>query len=447
MYSNGTLHLTFVRRIACLAFVAALSACATWPVNKPLQQYKPDYGYRFSRYFPSQKDDETFIILTFSGGGTRAAALAYGVLRELDRTPIGGGRSLLDEVDVISSVSGGSFASMYFALNGKEGLPAFERDFLRRDIGGILKRSIWKPQNIVRLMSPRFSRADLAAEIYDREVFHHATYGDVLARNRRPFVIINAAELDVGSRFEFTQEEFDGICSDLESFSVSRAVTASSAVPALLTPIRLRSYAGGCDFKEPEWVDAALGKYATDPLEYREAFERRAIVDESRAALHLMDGGIADNLGLRTAIKAMTGGHGDFSLVDLIRSGKIKRVAVISVNAGREPEMKLGVSERGSSIASVMTKVLDDLIRSTSFETLGLLHKVAEDVDKPLPVYVVQVALYDIADPQERAFFHSIPTAFTLSSEQVDRLIDIGPRMLRDSAAFQALVRDMRDGH
>jgi NTE family protein len=52
--------------------------------------------------------------LTFSGGGTRAAALAYGVLKELKETTIvsGGQRiRLLDEVDSISSVSGGSFTA------------------------------------------------------------------------------------------------------------------------------------------------------------------------------------------------------------------------------------------------------------------------------------------------------------------------------------------------
>lgn len=429
----------------------ALIGCATYPVNSDLKQYKPGYGYRFPRYFPSLQEDETFVILTFSGGGTRAAALAYGVLRELDRTPVGGGKTLLDEVDVISSVSGGSFTAMYYALHGKEGLPSFERDFLRKDIHGDLKRAIWQPSNIVRLLSPHFSRSDLAAEIYDREVFHGQTFSDILTRNRRPFVIVNASEIDIGARFEFTQDEFDRICSDLGQFPVARAVTASSAVPLLLTPIRLRSYAGQCGYVEPPWIAPTLSKYATDPLEYRGAWERRTVLDTQRGALHLMDGGISDNLGLRTAVKAMTSSKGDFSLLDLIRDDKVRRVVVIVVNAGHEAEVRLGLDDRIAGMSMVMRKVMVNMIAGYSFETLGLLKKVAEDIDsyqqpgaKPVGVYVINAGFPAIRDADERNFFNVIPTRFSLPPETIDRLIAIGPKLLKESEAYNAMLRDLR---
>lgn len=58
------------------------------------------------------------LMLAFSGGGTRAAALSYGILKELARTPVSLWEAqprILDEVDIISSVSGGSFAAAYYA--------------------------------------------------------------------------------------------------------------------------------------------------------------------------------------------------------------------------------------------------------------------------------------------------------------------------------------------
>ncbi len=58
-----------------------------------------------------RKADDTFIALAFSGGGTRSAAFAYGVLEELRDTTVmahGRHRRLLDEVDVTTSVPGGS---------------------------------------------------------------------------------------------------------------------------------------------------------------------------------------------------------------------------------------------------------------------------------------------------------------------------------------------------
>jgi hypothetical protein len=60
-------------------------------------------------------------MVAFSGGGTRAASLAYGVLQELADTEMmtaEGPRSLLNEIDMISSVSGGSFTSAYYGLYG-----------------------------------------------------------------------------------------------------------------------------------------------------------------------------------------------------------------------------------------------------------------------------------------------------------------------------------------
>ncbi len=49
------------------------------------------------------------------------ASFAYGVLKELSRTQMStdkSSRPLLHEVDVISSVSGGSFTSAYYTLHG-----------------------------------------------------------------------------------------------------------------------------------------------------------------------------------------------------------------------------------------------------------------------------------------------------------------------------------------
>ena len=96
-------------------------------------------------------------MLTFSGGGTRAAALAYGVLEVLRATPIvweGERRSLLDEVDVISAVSGGSFTAAYYALKRERAFADFESAFLKRDVEADLRRQLLSPVNWARLASP-----------------------------------------------------------------------------------------------------------------------------------------------------------------------------------------------------------------------------------------------------------------------------------------------------
>jgi NTE family protein len=60
-----------------------------------------------------------------------------------------------------------------------------------------------------------------------------------LQQNGRPFLIINATNLESGARSGFTQLYFDAMGSVLESYPIARAVVASSAFPILLSPISL----------------------------------------------------------------------------------------------------------------------------------------------------------------------------------------------------------------
>ena len=69
--------------------VFALVGCTTqFRINVPLERHDPDYGYRLKDIAAPDRSEELLLILTFSGGGTRAAALSYGVLSELARTRI-----------------------------------------------------------------------------------------------------------------------------------------------------------------------------------------------------------------------------------------------------------------------------------------------------------------------------------------------------------------------
>jgi hypothetical protein len=83
------------------------------------------------------RSNELLLILAFSGSGTRAAAFGYGVLEELAATPVvlgGRPRRLLDEVDLISAVAGGSFTAAYYGLYGDRVLHDFETEFLKRPV-------------------------------------------------------------------------------------------------------------------------------------------------------------------------------------------------------------------------------------------------------------------------------------------------------------------------
>jgi NTE family protein len=157
-----------------ILWVALVTGCAHYPVNQPLKQVDLQGGYR-GRYMETSGNSENLLLyLTFSGGGTRAAALSYGVLEELKKTEVvidGTKRRLLDEVDGISSVSGGSFTAGYYGLFGDRIFEDFESKFLKKNIQGALAaRTLLNPINWFRLSSDTFDRSDLAAEYYDEHV-------------------------------------------------------------------------------------------------------------------------------------------------------------------------------------------------------------------------------------------------------------------------------------
>src|ERR1022692_4280453 len=180
-----------------LILVPLLSGCAHYPVNAPLPAVDHRAGYRFQNVAPQTNSDDLALMLAFSGGGTRAAALSYGVLEELKKTQVGhpcNQHPLLEDVGLVSSVSGGSFTAACYALWGDRIFTEFEPRFLKKRVQtGLLLRTL-APWNWIRLASPGFSRSDLAAEYYDRLLFNHATFGDLMTREGCPFLSVNATD-------------------------------------------------------------------------------------------------------------------------------------------------------------------------------------------------------------------------------------------------------------
>jgi NTE family protein len=124
----------------------SLGGCATRPVNPPITQTDPGSGYRFeTRQAVSTNSKDNLVILAFSGGGTRAAAFSYGVLEFLRRTeiaaPNGAKFRLLDSIDVITGVSGGSFTALAYGLYGDKLFTEYEQRFLKRDVQGDSSRA------------------------------------------------------------------------------------------------------------------------------------------------------------------------------------------------------------------------------------------------------------------------------------------------------------------
>lgn len=466
-------------RIAVLIYVLLLTACASFPANPRLAKYDPAAGYRFDRLEQGANSDELFLILTFSGGGTRAAALSYGVLEALRDTTIEWNNrkvALLDEVDVISSISGGSFPAAYYALYGARIFDEFPDKFLYRPIQTDLLRLLFSPDSLWKLASPSFGRSDLAAEFYNREVFGGGTYADVIKRGRRPGVILNATDMSRGTQFSFIQDQFDLLCSDLAGVPLARAAAASSAFPGGLTPLTFQNYAGGCGYQQPKWVELAAKDHKSriNPRRTARAEERLSFTAEGvsrRDYIHLTDGGVADNIGLRGPLTAITSTNHSWSVLRMLNDQKVNKLVVIVVNTATDPATKRDNTPTVPGLVDTLTAAATVPLDNYSFDTLELLSTTVNEfneetrliegckklaarksaqcaLDIPAPhrieFFSVQVAFEYIGDSDERAWFKNLPTSFELPRETIDRLRAVGRKLLSEDPQFNKLMKELQ---
>jgi NTE family protein len=452
-----------------LVLFALLQACSyVRPIpNAPLTQWDPAAGYRFRNLMPpdTNNTDGLLIFAAFSGGGTRASTLAFGVLRELARQQItweGKQKRLLDELDIITALSGGTFTAGYYALRGDRIFHDFEARFLRKDWESELKaRVFWNPSNWIRLWSPYFGRAHLMAEILDESLFEGATYGDLLKRNERPWLYIHASDMATLSRFEFHQQQFDMICSDLSLLPIAWASASSAALPLVLSPISLKNYAGHCGYQVPAWLteEKKKGKVGEQRVGAQRANELLSYQDiKKRPNIHLLDGGLSDNMALRSLIEGASVMGG---LERFLKEGNLKGIrkfVVLAVNAETSPDVLEYRSDHIPAVSRAMGSMIDLPINRYSFDTVTLLRQGLENArlklraarrapDSPFTkdaeVYFINASLSEIDDPDERQALMHIPTTMYLTDQQIDRLLLAASRLIRNDPDFQRLMQDL----
>lgn len=276
----------------CAAFAYTNIRLAT-PASGPSMNAAPQASFKIVRR-PTKTKDRVLVLLALSGGGSRAAYFSARTMLALTRIPGPQGTPIdvLNEVDLISSVSGGSLAAAYYASTfdpGDSRAPAGRRIWAERTIGELMRRDyilrwlgnwLW-PANIARFWFTSFDRTDIMAQTFADNLFDHTTTGvDLLMRDlnpARPNLVLNAT---IGSRsydtktfgtvFTFTREDFvTKLNSDISSYELARAVMASAAFPAAFNYM-------------------TLGDLREQPR----------CPDDGPCYVHVFDGGNSDNLGL-----------------------------------------------------------------------------------------------------------------------------------------------------
>jgi len=351
--------------------------------------------------------DGRFIGLAISGGGSRAAVFGGALLLELHRL------GLLQQVDMLSAVSGGALPAAYYALDGYCAVD-FSHGFLERmghDFQREMRDRFLSPGNLLAYWFTGATKSDTVVQVLEEQLFHNATFADL--NPARPKLLLNATDALTGDPFIISDEGFAPLSLPLSSFSISRAVYMSAAYPGVFDPVALSSSESG-----------------------------------SRPAVLAYDGGPADNLGIKTLVNVLGKADKQAALAEQFPKGCL----IIAVDA--TPRL-MGEQDHPLSASTV-------LLKSHRREVLERVGIAEEQQDRAMfGAFTVNggesacsfwhLALRQLPDDDPLgAKAARIKTNFGLDQADQDALIQAahqlteqGMAVLRDEAIIPPFLRDL----
>ncbi len=463
-----------IRGVFCVVVLAlGLGACATihnLPLNKPSAD---PFGGSLAQAAVAAREaqgeaanESSVIGLSFSGGGTRAAAFAFGVLRKLEATR-GRHGDLIDKVSIVSGVSGGSVAAAYYGLKGRAGLADFRQRFLDQDLMSQLDTRV-SLINLGRALDGGVNTDTRLRDWFNAHLFNDATFANVIERGR-PILLINASDIYSRTPFLFAPVTFAATCSDLMQYPLAGAVAASAAVPGGFAPVIVETFPGECHTPLPASLMKAANNPDAPPLlhSFAEALER------SRTGkvkyIKLLDGGLVDNYGLSGLTIARAASGTPYGPLRPQEAVHLRRLLFVVVDSGRGPQGNWSQTLDGPTgkelIGAVINTIIDANTRSSyqafdatmrnwrnelvrwrcglKGEQLRKLRGASGPWNcRDLKITITRVGFNQL-DAARVKQLNQIPTSFTLPAASVDALISAGGEALQENPAFQKFLKEM----
>ncbi|WP_136637314.1 patatin-like phospholipase family protein [Pseudooceanicola onchidii] len=451
-----------------LALLAALPGCAA--LNPPLNEVL-DSGTNAPLVDMDRVADqsgETWVGLAFSGGGMRASAFAHGMLEEIRAATASAGdpNGLLDDVRLVTGVSGGSVTAAYFGLHGPAGVSRYRDIYLTRNAETYMANSPINPVTIAKGLSGGANGRKTFGRFLDETLFHGATFGDLRKRSRIK-TWINASDVANQTTFLFSPETFDALCSDLASFPISDAVAASAAFPLVFSPIVIEAHQKKCDYQEPEWLTSA--RYNPE-ASYAMRAHAAALESYAQAKdvkyVKLLDGGITDNFGTTGLAVERARAQVPFAPLTETEAVRMKRLLFLVADAGVQRDNSWTEKLRGPGGVNLAMSIASSAMSAasrTGFDAMRLqLDKWQRDlVDyrcslsraqvarmrgtaagwdcKDLKFFIGLISFRDVPTGMKRRL-DDIPTRLKLKTEEVDLAIEAGRIATRGNAEFNGFL-------
>ena len=463
-------------KLTVLLFVVLLGGCASLTVTDTVPLTSAELapagsidiskgGYRLSDLAPQPgSHPDLLVLVAMSGGGKRSASFGYGALKGMRQVSVpftDGPQPLLRVVDAIAGVSGGSFPAAYYGLYRDRTFGNFEQDFLYRDTESYIWGIYLLPWNWTWIGDPLVGTNDFMERVYDRTMFHGATFAD-LAKLGRPMVGIGATDIAYGNPVLFTQNMFDLICSDLSKFPVARAVAASNGFPGLFSPITLTSHATDCHGREPGWLSHVTETQRNDPLSRigLQARQSEQYLNPDRTRyLHLVDGGVSDNLALRAGAAVMQNMAVSTDEMRARGADRVRRILILSIDGQGTQDATVAQRRAVGGIFSLFGLVSGAQIDRYNFETLSavndFVHSLAGTIAKvrcsegkmvdgarcdDVRAMLIHISLAEMPPGPEKDKLLAIPTGLTIPRSDVDELIAAGQTAVTGSSELRAFL-------
>ena len=466
---RGVRHLRAIAPATALA--VWLGGCASLGVADPDNQ--PITGNAQEAFASSRTDpiagDDVLVGLAFSGGGTRAAAFAHGVLSEINQTTVRtrtGTHSLLDNVGFVSGVSGGAVTAAYYGLKKRAALADFREKFLIRNAEAGLNTSI-DPLSLVKALGGGVNDVKIFSRWLNENVFDGATFAD-FRKTPGPRVWINASDIYNRTPFIYGEATFIALWSNLATYPIADAVAASAAVPIVFTPQVIKTYTGGCTDKPPEWLEKAHNNPNTAPILKAFADALYSYHDGKTKYVKLLDGGLVDNFGLSGFTISRLSARTPHEPLSPVQAVRLRRSIVILVDSGRAPSGDWVKTVEGPSGTELIMAAADTAVQAsvrssyTAFERImmdwqrqliawrcGLSPQLRKQYGAPanwncrdLKIFVNRVG-FDQLGAQRAAALNAVDTRLKLPIDQVDAVIAAGRDSLRINPTFRDFLRGM----
>ena len=460
-------HLAFAIAVSLLA-----AGCVADDVG-PINVLTSEAGHPSPTFIPDPGDDGSTVVgLAFSGGGTRAAAFSYGVLRALDDIVIDEQprrRTLVDDVRMISGASGGAVTAAYFGYRGKDDYRDFRERFLIQDAEADLRTSL-SPLNLVRAYNGGVNDRSGFAKWLNDHLFDGATF-QAFRKPDRPIVWINASDIYNRTPFLFSYDTFAALCSDLDKVRLADAVAASAAVPVVFAPIVVSATSPHCGYRRPQWLGRALAdRNASIRLRaYASALDSYQNADPLDY-VKLLDGGLTDNIGVTGFTLERSAAGTPYGPLSPAAAVRLKTLLFIVADAGSDNDVDWAKSIHGPKLTELLDAVTGTTLSASVRDEFDALTLAVSQWQGELVRYrcslpastvaayrgsaggwncrdvqiVVQHLSFADLDQSAQVELNRIPTRLKLPVEQVDLTIAAGREALLVNAELTRAIAAIR---